>query len=337
MPTLERTWTNSQNNVPADQTTIGNQVAYILLAMKNAFLSAGWAVTQSSNSITTSSGDLWTTAADVVFGHAIYSTAPHSWIILESPADYPTSGNQVYFVIEWTSNYLSGGTNYNCTFHTATADWTGGTTSTIGTTAGATQMFQTSNSFVPTSISNVKYHFSHNTIGDIIFYVSEDGGAGDAGFGLIISKLADFDASDNYPLFTYVHTQLNPTYGQPSPTYNAFGYNPLQTAANTKAYWIDGTSLGEGPAVSMSSNFMLAANGGDSNGDDITGNSVATTIYVCSFDTNKKAIRGRLVDMWMAGGTATTIVGGTVEPSTGPINLACITSVWLPADAVPSL
>jgi len=327
MPTLERTWTNSQNNVPADQTTTEKQVGNILLAMKNAFVSAGWTVTQSSNGLTTAASDLWSVYTDVVYGAG---AVVHSWIVLESPTDYPSTGNQVYFAIEWNA-----AADENCTFYTSTGDWTGGTTSTIGAAGGNKNTMTTTDGFVPPGLTNVKYHFSYNTTGDVIFYNSNDSTAR-AGWGLIISKLADHDASDNYPLFQYLRTSGN-SWSQPSQTYNAFGIGNMQTNANSKGFWIDGNTTTQNNAYSMENNFMFNATGGDSNGSDINGKFIAAPIWVCGNEASKRAIRGRLVDIYLANYSNLNTLGGTVEPSTGTIQLACITCLWVPADVVPSL
>jgi len=327
MPTLERTWTSSGNNVPADQTTIEKQVGNILLAMKNAFVSAGWTVTQSSNGLTTSASDLWSVYTDVVHGAA---AVVHSWIVLESPTDYPSTGNQVYFAIEWNA-----AADKDCTFYTSTGDWTGGTTSTIGAASGNKNTMTTTDGFVPPGLTNVKYHFSYNTTGDVIFYNSNDSTAR-AGWGLIISKLADHDASDNYPLFQYLRKSGN-SWGQPSQTYNAFGIGNLQTSGNSLGFWIDGTTTSDVRAYSMSNGFMYYATGGDTNGNDINGKFIAAPIYAMGTAVGNRAIRGRLVDIYLANDTNINTLNATVEPSTGLIQLACITCLWLPADEVPSL
>jgi hypothetical protein len=327
MPTLERTWTSSQNNVPADQTTIEIQGAYVLLALKNAFVSAGWTVTQSSDGLTTDTSDLWSVYTDVVYGNG--ATA-HSWIVLQSPTDYPSTGNQVYFAIEWNTS-----ADENCTFYMSTGDWTGGTTSTIGAAGGNKNTMATTNGFVNPVLTDIKYHFSYNTTGDVIFYNTDDS-TERAGWGLIISKLADHDASDDYPLFQYLRTSGN-SWGQTSQTYRTFGITNMQTQGNNKSHWLDGTTTTGTAAYSMEDGFMYYATGGDTNGNDINGKFIAAPIWACGIEADKRAIRGRLVDIYLANYNNYNTIGGTVEPSTGTIQLACITCLWVPADVVPSL
>jgi hypothetical protein len=331
MPTLERTWTNSQNNVPADEATIEKQGANVLLAMKNAFVSAGWTVTQSSNGLTTSASDLWSVYTDVVHGAA---AVVHSWIVLESPTDYPSTGNQVYFAIEWnTSN------DYGCFFYLATGDWTGGTTSSIGA-AGGNKVTWTKDGegFVPTILSPIKYHLSYNTTGDVIFYISQNS-TGRVGFGLIINKLDGADPSDDYPLYSYIGAESNPTWSQPACGYQSFCFSNM-SANGSKGFWIDGTVLSSGTSkvYTLDSNFVSYASGGDSNGSDIDGKFPAVPIFMVNSGVGQRSYRGRVVDIWVAniGGTG-YVPMSTVEPLVGAVNLACILDIWFPATVVPSL
>ena len=326
MPTLERTWTNSQNNVPADETTLENQGANILLALKDTFVSAGWTVTQSSNGLTTAASDLWSVYTDVVYGNG---AADHSWIVLESPVDYPSTGTQVYFAID-----RNAAQNYNCNFYLSTADWTGGTITDIGANPGNRNTWLTSGGFINSGLASLTYHLSYNTTGDVIFYVSQVG-VGRVAWGVMINKLAGADASDNYPLYAYIHT-LNPTWSQSGLYYNAFGMTNM-TGANSKGHWIDGAVLSTQPAYSLNDNFIVYANGGDASGSDINGRFSACPIFVVSTASGKKSFRGRIVDIWMANTGTAYVPNGTVEPSVGSIVLACITSVWLPASVVPVL
>jgi len=331
MPTLERIWTNSQNNVPADETTIEKQGANVLLAMKNTFVSAGWTVTQSSNGLTTAASDLWSVYTDVTYGAAAVA---HSWIVLESPTDYPSTGNQVYFAIEWNTS-----TDYGCYFYLATGDWTGGTTSTLGVSGGNEVSWDIGIAgIVPTILSPIKYNLSYNTTGDVIFYVNQNS-TGRVAWGLIINKLDGADPSDDYPLYSYIGAATNPTWSQPACGYNTFCFSSIG-GNGTRGFWIDGTALSYGvnKVYTMNDDFLTYVNGGDSNGSDINGKFSACPMFVATTSTGEKSYRGRVVDIWAANINGSGYVPmGSVEPLVGAINLACILDIWLPASVVPDL
>lgn len=83
---FEKTWTFALNQNPADQSLVLAQSRSFLLALK-AFLvaSAGWTVTQSCDSTTVASSDLWgTDPAKLVYN--LNGSNAHSWIVLKSPA-----------------------------------------------------------------------------------------------------------------------------------------------------------------------------------------------------------------------------------------------------------
>ena len=198
MPTLQRTWTTDQNNAPSDQTTTGKQVQEILLTFKNALKSAGWTVTQSSDASTADSNDNWSATSDI----SRASSGPHSWIVLKSPDNYPSSGNHIYFGIDYAS-----GNNAQVEFATATADWTGTSTS-IGpidaTNANGSNDHTSSDDtyLVPSSVEDIKYHICTNTTGDFILYTSVDS-TGQCHFASFINKLSAADSVDDFPIATY--------------------------------------------------------------------------------------------------------------------------------------
>jgi len=330
MPTLERTWTSLQNNVPADETTTENQGACVLLAMKNAFVSAGWTVTQSSDGATTSASDLWSVYTDVVYGNG---AAAHSWIVLQSPTDYPSTGNQVYFAIEWNPIYAKG-----CYFYLATGDWTGGTINSIGTGGGNQVTWGNYVAgFIPDG-SPMKYHIAYNTTGDVIFYNSLNS-TGRVAWGLIINKLDGADPSDDYPLYAYSGADTNPTWSQPACGYQSFCFSNMSDGGS-KGFWIDGTTLssGQNKVYTMNNDFLTYVNGGDTSGSDINGKFSACPMFMATTSTGEKAFRGRVVDIWVANINGSGYIPmGSVEPSVGTINLACILDIWFPASVVPSL
>ena len=100
MPSLIRTWTISQNNACADQTSKPAQRDEIVLDIKNKLKTAGWTVTQSCDSSSTDTSDLWVNTGDLVSNSSTSTNGgAHSWIVLRSPANYASSGKYVYFAI----------------------------------------------------------------------------------------------------------------------------------------------------------------------------------------------------------------------------------------------
>jgi len=324
MPTLTRTWTNVQNQVPADQTTQEKQGAYILLALKTAFLAAGWTVTRSSNGVTADTSDNWSTYTDVAWA----SSGVHSWICLQSPANYASTGNRLYVALDWLASQ-----KYQCDFYVSNADWATGTTSLIGANSGNTNTWSNGN-FVPTSLSDVKYHYSTNTIGDVIFYVSNDSNSY-VGFGTVINKLGEVDGSDNYGVYEYINTGAN-AFTSLAANYSFGGNGTFGSTGYSKGHWIDGTTTNQ-TAWTMNNTFMNYINGNSLvSDDDITGKKASLPIFVCSQSAGKYALRGRLVDIWAGNGTSVYNAPGSVEPSSGDIVTALAGLWWVPATVTPT-
>lgn len=327
MPTLTRTWTNVQNQVPSDQTTQQKQGSHVLLALKTAFLAAGWTVTRSSNSVTADTSDNWSTSADVVYA----SSGAHSWVCLQSPANYASTGNRLYVAIDWLASAAD-----RCDFYVSDSDWATGTTSAIGSNSGNTNTWS-DGYFIPNTLADMKFHYSTSDVGDVIFYGSQDS-TGYVGFGCIINKLTGADASDNYGVFQYFNTNSS-AYTSQGYTTTFGGQGSSQNMSSTtysKGHWIDGTTVSQ-TAWSLDPTFINYINGNSSTrDDDITGKKAAVPIFVASAASTKYAFRGTLTDIWQGNGTSTYNLPGNVQPSSGSINTALAGFVWVAASVAPT-
>jgi hypothetical protein len=323
-PTLQRNWTSSQNQTPSDQTTQEKQGASILLALKNAFVSAGWTVTQSSDSVTANSSDNWSTITDVV--HA--SSGAHSWIVLRSPLGYPSTGNYYYFAIDWLSSQP-----YQCDFYTATSDWTGGTTSSIGT--GTNTVFWSNMVFLNSSLTDMKFHQTYSDEGDLVFIISQNSN-GNPGFGLFINKLSNTSASDDYPVVTYIFGNQN-AFSQSS-FRTSYGWNRrsnLSSTNYTKMHWINGT-VGYGVLDVFADQAVANMAGRDTNGSDIDGTFPALPIICTNQNTSQYAFRGVLTDLFQSNGiNGIYTPKGSVLPSAGTITAWSDEFMWYPGDTNP--
>ena len=341
MPTLTRTWTTDQNNAPSDQTSTGAQVKEILLTFKNALKTAGWTVMQSSNSSTADTSDNWSATSDIVNG-----TSAHSWIVLRSPANYPSSGNYIYFGIDY---YNSNAAQVD--WCTATANW-GNLSTSIGpahssaTHANGDNVHTSSDDtyVVPSSVTDIKYHICTNTTGDFILYTSVDS-TGQCHFASFINKLSSADPVDIFPIATYFRSTgttassygSNPWYysdlfNGASGSGRGFKFDDGTTSSNSyyHEYWGFANSTSSSP---------WGTNMGSSSGDDISGKFPAFPIYCTGAGgTNGKFIRGILTDIYQANfNTVAFAAIGDVSPGTGSITQGCIGSVWVPCGVAPTL
>jgi len=326
MPTLQRTWTSVQNQVPSDQTTQEKQGSSVLFALKTAFTAAGWTVTRSSNSVTADTNDNWSTSADVVYG----SSGAHSWVCLESPANYASTGYRLYVAIDWIASNPD-----QCDFYVSTADWATGTTSAIGSNSGNTNTWS-DGYFIPNSLADVKFHYSTSDVGDVVFYVSQDSN-GRVGFGSIINKLSNADPSDNYPVFEYFNTNSNNFSSSTRYAFAFLGVQNMTSYSLTPGHWIDGTTISSQRAYSVDNTLIGILNGqATATGDDISGKKAAVPIWVTTAASGKYALRGTLTDIFQGNGTSIYNLPGNVEPASGSINSVVAGSGWVPGNVAPT-
>jgi hypothetical protein len=323
MPTLTRTWTSSQNNAPSDQTTQEAQGQSVLLALKTAFLSAGWTVTQSCDSTAVnSSGDNWSANSDIVGG-----TGAHSWIVLRSPANYPSTGNYYYFAIDYNAS-----ADYRCDFHTATADWTGGTTSSIG--SNSTSYSWNDEDILPTSLSDVKYHQSYSDSGDMAFVVTQNSNS-NPGFGLYVNKLTNAPSADNYPILTYISGHSSSFSATSSRQNSAWDRDAfLESSTYNKMHWIDGTN-GLATTQELYNSDVFTYSGGQGSGSDIDGNLPAMPLVVVTTTSSKQAFRGVVTDIFCCNRSTIYNPRESASPQSGTITLWNTEYLWIPGSSAP--
>lgn len=339
MPTLTHTWTSSQNNACADQTSKGAQVKEILLDMKTKMVAAGWTVTQSSDSSTADSSDNWSATTDIVRG-----SGAHSWVVLRSPANWPSSGEYIYFAIDWRT-----GADEQCFFASrGDADWTGLSTST-GPTSSSTNI----NPFISTSYSKVvpgtladcKFHSHYSDEGDFIYYVSNSTSQ-QANYGMFITKcVGGVGSDDKYPVihFNYGSGSTSAT----SVNYSAFYHSIYSNQSYAKGFQYS-TGIGSGsqsygghivaPGANNFWNSLAPSNAGDSASGKIP---LMPLFAATQRPTDSKRYLGIVPDIWACQGFSSTAgtywksVVGDVSPGTGTITHGCIGGVWVPCSVAP--
>ena len=344
MPTPIRTWTCDQNNAPSDQTSTGAQVKEALLTFKNALKTAGWTVAQSSDSSTADTSDNWSATSDIVFG-----TSAHSWIVLKSPANYPSTGNFVYFGIDCYNT-----ADYHVDFCTATAEW-GSLTTSVGPVHSSATHANGDNTWigadhgtlVPSSVENIKYHICTNTTGDWMFYTSVDS-TGEVHFGSFMNKLTGTVSTDDYPVVAYFDS--NGTSASSSFSANAYYYTTMRSLGSASRLKGFVYNTGEAPTSGTVHNYWMTAHMGiesttywqymsDTSGTDTGGQFPALPFLVIGNSTAVRQIRGYLTDIYASAisSQAYGSVTGDVQPGTGTITMGNIGSIWAPCSEAPDL
>jgi hypothetical protein len=339
MATLTRTWTSSQNNSCANQTAVKDQTKEILLDMKIKMLAAGWTVTQSSDSVTADASDRWLDVGDLV-----YDTGIHSWIVLRSPANYPSTGKYIYFGIDYTTTTA----NYCYFASRGDADWTSLTTSqgpSHSTYDALMNPFDgtINKGIVPTSLADCKFHSSYSDAGDIIYYVSNST-TGYAHFVMLMIKCEDAEATDLFPVVNYVYGKYNPSAGI---SYSGFyslsfynddyskGFHPTTgKGSGNKTY---------GGALDYPNSAVFwKASAASNTGDALTGKIPAVPIaFACEYPSGANRIVGQATDIFACQGyssTAATYVKaavGDVAPGTGTITQGVVGGMWVPCSVAP--
>ena len=313
-----RTWTHYQNQTPDDHSSLTEMMRDIVWKFKDKLVTAGWTVTQSSDGASQAASDLWVDSDDLLWA----ASGAHSWIVLKSPNNFPTTGKNVYLGLD-----CFNATAEDLTIHRGTADWTGGSASTIGT--GTNVEVWTDQQLVVNTDppANHSWHLHLSSVGDIIWYISKDGDALAAG-GFMMLGLAESQSGDLWPLYEMANYLATGD--------GAFEADELASTLHIRGPWIDGTIGADNIMLRYMSH--VAADVGtlhDQNGMDHSGEMFALPIYVHSLTTNKIEHRGRCVDVTWAP-THANVVQGTTSPAGGPVEYAIVGAVWVPTDTTPS-
>jgi hypothetical protein len=292
----------------------------IVLAMKNNYKSASWAVVGSSGSFSTTPAagmdavDRWGVVADLVWESG---GSNHSWIVLSSPSGHPSATKTVYLTIALST----GASNQqDVTFKWDSAAPTGGSL-TADPTQSANVATYTDRQVVPSPVSNCKYHLLRNTDGDVLNFVSEDGSGYCAHLNASL-KTVNADTGCNYPwigICDYDDTAQG-----------GFKAETMYTTTRSVMYWQDGTKLTNSQYgcchyVIVSTKYTDVV---DSAGSDISTEYPDFPAILVSRVANKVGNYGALADIsWAA--TAGSVVGGTEAP-TGTSNRAIFGEFWVP-------
>ena len=347
MTSYTRTWTHSQNLVPTNQDDTSGRAASILFDFKVKLLAAGWTVASSSDGSTAQvigSGDLWDTYDKV----EVCATGARSWIILKSPNNYPSTGNNVYLMIERKTTDV---TEYAIAF--SSIAWSGSPTTNQSGMSNANAISAHGRHACSSGSDTAhKLHVHTSSIGDFIFYVSKDSG-GSPGSGMFLNKLSDSQSGDNWPVvaFSWNHNSYAHSTAWTQSGANSY-YNPFQlghssySISNSNAYsgtttysktfgwWTDGTPVST--RVFSVTDALLAYF--DGNGDDHSGKFLRFPMYVVShtLPTNQNAYKGQITDLKLSHSLDADATEGTVSPLSGSIDSAIIDHIMIPASAAPS-
>ena len=308
-----RTWTKAVDQVPADESTVAEQMAEILWVLKDTMVNAGpWTVQSSSDGVTANTSDNWVDSGDVQ-RHATTG----SWIVLISPSNFPTTGSQLWFKIQWNT-----AADNTCNFEYSTAAYTGSpTTSSAGT---GTNVESWANQIVLTHATTVaasRWHALHNTVGDIIFIVSKNGG-GFSNFGLCLLAAANGQTGDNWPCFFFVNSV---TTGQ-----GPFEQDECYSTTHVRGPWKDGTTAAD-IMMCFPWNTQSAMARVDSSGDDITAEMPYAPISLQSTVMAKFAFRGTLVDVYAGpASVSNNPPQGTTTIPAGTQTHCLVGHLWMP-------
>lgn len=326
MVALQRNWTCSWNNVPS-QATLLDQAREVLLAFKNAYKGAGWTVEGSSDGTTAGmdATDRWSTVTDLTWDTAGNA---HSWIVIRSPVNYPSTGKGIWLMLSCSPTVATQYHNVRIT--PASAAFTGGSTTADPTApANAYTGLGTSGvvQFLNSSLTNSKYHYIYNTVGDVLCLVSQQASGYCATAWASLQSIGA-EAADPYPWFGY--------FGYLVSGVGAFDALGVYTTTRHIMFWADDTVL----TGANTCGFLRYLDGTaealiyfDALGSDISGQYPALPAIIFSRVTSKVALRGTLVDITQAP-QHSGIVQGTVEPATGTPTTAIVGDFWVPCGGV---
>lgn len=320
----ELTWNFSYNTTPTDQSTLTQQCRSFFMQLKNYLVTtAGWVVTESSNSSITATSDLWSALTDIVA-----SSSAHSWIVLKAPIGYVAGNNGSYTGDQsrlWMTIAFNASTYYTATIKFHTTSPTGGNTST--SPSSPSQITNSSLQFNRNALNpNAKFHFASCTGGKFIAMLGYLG----AGFipyvlcSLPLSNLTVVGSTGyDYPFGMVVcWSWLDSGIG-------ALTSSALSAGTNTAGFNFDESacSVVSFSVLSGPSGTTWIGNGFSATGDAINGHHVDSPIWAVGTTTNKFAKWGRIQDIF---GSGVPTQQGSVDDAS--ISYCRIGSLWLPSN-----
>lgn len=223
------TWTITINN-GFDSTTDANVIfKQQFFQIKELLKSAGWTVTLSSDgSATAGAGDNITTKDDVGLG----INGNGAWVVLSSPSGWADASNTVYMLLAVDTNDASTTPYSQIEGYISTAAYTGGSTSTLPSTAGTVDSLGTSaDTIVPGngSVPALLYTYqAYNSRGDVVYATKLGGTTVFSHLFLVISHSTSYGGGQGNYRFGI--------YNNAATTYTATGIP--SSALSNAAFWI---------------------------------------------------------------------------------------------------
>jgi len=310
-----RTWTCSWNNVPS-QATLDAQAKAVLYAWKENYKSAGWTCEGSSSRAAAGMDgtDRWASAANLVWAAA---GAAHSWIVLKSPTNYPSSGKNVYVLLACSTGASS---QHLINAGHASAPYTGGST-TADPTAPTNSRAYANKQILQATLANSKWHTLRNTVGDVLNFASVDNSGVALHANGCLQSAPTAESGDTFPviaIMAYTST-------------GALTAALMQNTGHHAIFWTDGTVISvnvSGVAIPQMPTAP-ALNYFGLSGSNISNAYPRFPAFLHSGQSNKTAFRGTLVDVAMGPG-GSTVPTGVTDPYSGTPVYALVGEFWVP-------
>lgn len=277
MPNPQRTWTVSINNSFSSTSDQVVQFQEAVLGLKQLMTAAGWTVVLSSNTVTASAADNWSTTSDIVLG----LLGNGSWIVLQSPAAF---GSTIQFLL-YVDNASGDTTPQDINVRFTSGTYSGGTTTTLPTASvTATAVFTSGRSIIPwTAVLNGRWASWRSTRGDVMFGVKQQADSQFRFFFLFMSmEDASGGGTGNYRQFMWIN----------SATTDAL----ISFTATRGRSFVEDGSAAYVDAMPSSALFEIAA---VTNGFDMQGRGMSDDIEIWQAGTRPRSM-GTLVDVQAA-------------------------------------
>ncbi len=318
---INNTWAGAgMNQVPASQATVTAQSQGMVLAMVTNYLAAGWTCLGSSDGATTGALDAvnrWSAYTNLVWAAA---GTNHSWIVLQSPAGYPTASHLLQLLIACSP---STGTNVHMINMSVTTNgYTGGSltadpTAVTGLDTKSYVNLQLSPS--ATVVSASRYHAVYDNVGNTFFSISVNG-SGYPAFNCWTNKTSGFESGYLYPVIHFA------------------AYNGAGTGSNTLGFMVrtSGLAAWTNAGVIDTGTTGMTVPYNATNGLNLMGSFTSTGSgfsgqwpgFPAAVFSSNALFFGTLTDMYLAPNHS-SITQGAEEPS-GTTQMAIFGDLWIP-------
>jgi hypothetical protein len=312
MPTPIRTWTVSINNAFGTVSSQLIQFQEALWNLKSTLVAAGWTVTRSSNTVTASAADNWTSSTNVVLGLA----GAGSWIVLQSPSSWPNAPGPVYVSL-YVNNATGDTTPQTIGLRISTLEYTGGTTAALPTTLGVeTAVLTNGDDIIPwTTYTTGNWASWRSSRGDVLFGVKPTGTNQFRFFTMLVS-MEDGNGDGVGTQRWFFYSRNNTT--------NVLAATDLQSSANVRSVDAGGNTLvTTGVLVSP---LWLGATAW-TGGLDFQGETNDMPIDVYQDSSSGGRWMGQFVDAYAA---PTNIPFGTTIGGDITFTFTAIGAIWVP-------